>query len=90
MHTGGIAESVAGVTVAGDAGRGVAVVTSSGEGVCVGPQALRKTRIIEMANTSNFSDFIYPFCMARHESLDTTMIYFHEVDRLTNPAEILV
>lgn len=25
--------------------------------------------------------------MARHKSLDTTMIYFHELDRLTNPAE---
>jgi integrase/recombinase XerD len=28
--------------------------------------------------------------MARHESLDTTMIYFHEVDRLTNPAEAFI
>ncbi len=25
--------------------------------------------------------------MARHKSLDTTMIYYHELDRLTNPAE---
>lgn len=25
--------------------------------------------------------------MARHKNIDTTMIYFHEVDRLTNPAE---
>jgi integrase/recombinase XerD len=25
--------------------------------------------------------------MARHKSIDTTMIYYHEVDRLTNPAE---
>jgi integrase/recombinase XerC/integrase/recombinase XerD len=25
--------------------------------------------------------------MARHESMNTTMVYFHEVDRLTNPAE---
>lgn len=28
--------------------------------------------------------------MARHESIDTTMIYFHEVDRLTNPAEAFI
>ncbi|HWR67216.1 MAG TPA: tyrosine-type recombinase/integrase [Bellilinea sp.] len=25
--------------------------------------------------------------MARHKSIDTTMIYYHELDRLTNPAE---
>jgi integrase len=25
--------------------------------------------------------------MARHKNIDTTMIYYHEVDRLTNPAE---
>ena len=25
--------------------------------------------------------------MARHKSVDTTMIYYHELDRLTNPAE---
>lgn len=25
--------------------------------------------------------------MARHKSMDTTLIYYHEVDRLTNPAE---
>jgi integrase/recombinase XerD len=25
--------------------------------------------------------------MVRHKNIDTTMIYYHEVDRLTNPAE---
>ena len=40
VHTGGIEESVAGVSVAVEVGRGVAVLTSSGEGVCAGPQAL--------------------------------------------------
>ena len=28
--------------------------------------------------------------MARHKSVDTTMIYFHEVDRLENPAEAFI
>lgn len=28
--------------------------------------------------------------MARHKSLDTTMIYYHEVDRLENPAEAFI
>jgi integrase/recombinase XerD len=28
--------------------------------------------------------------MARHKSLDTTMIYFHETDRLANPAESFI
>jgi hypothetical protein len=25
--------------------------------------------------------------MARHASIETTMIYFHEIDRLSDPAE---
>lgn len=25
--------------------------------------------------------------MARHASIDTTMIYYHEIDRLSDPAE---
>src|SRR5512139_2528756 len=45
VHTGGIEESVAGGSVAVGAGRGVAVLTSSGEGVCAGPQALNTSRI---------------------------------------------
>lgn len=28
--------------------------------------------------------------MARHKSIDTTMIYYHEIDRLTNPAESFI
>lgn len=28
--------------------------------------------------------------MARHKSIDTTMIYYHELDRLTNPAEAFI
>jgi hypothetical protein len=28
--------------------------------------------------------------MARHKSLDTTMVYYHELDRLSNPAEAFI
>ena len=28
--------------------------------------------------------------VARHKSVDTTMIYFHEIDRITNPGEAFI
>jgi hypothetical protein len=45
VHTGGIEESVAGVSAAVEVGCGVAVLTSSGEGVCAAPQAHNASRV---------------------------------------------